>query len=126
MARTASGWSYNAGEKGKNWVRAYEDNRSGTLFVEWREPVLDPATGEPVLDPGTGKPRLRRVRLSLAKFGITTRREAKEKAKSMAESFAELEEPEEEPDAGSEQLPPSIDRLLDLYVKEVTPTKGAS
>ncbi len=56
MARSASGWSYNAGVKGKNWVRAYEDNRSGTLFVEWREPVLDPATGEPVLDPRTGKP----------------------------------------------------------------------
>lgn len=126
MARTASGWSYNAGEKGKNWVRAYEDNRSRTLFVEWREPVLDPATGEPVLDPRTGKPRVRRARLSLSKFGITTRREAREKAKAMAESFAELEEPGEEPDAGPEQPPPSIERLLDLYIKEVTPTKGAS
>lgn len=122
MARTASGWSYNAGEKGKNWVRAYEDTRDGKLFVEWREPVLDPGTGDPVMDPQTRKPRTRRVRLSLAKFGITTRREAKEKAKSMADEFARMDEPQPEP----EQPPLTVERLLDLYIKEVTPQKGGS
>jgi hypothetical protein len=40
MARTRTKcWSYNAGEPGKNWCRAYEKEKGGTLFLEWLSPV---------------------------------------------------------------------------------------
>lgn len=78
-------WSFNAGERGKSWVRAYEDGAGGVLLLEWMEPVLD-AEGEPVTDTATGKPKLRRKRLST---GHRDRERAKKQAKELAERFAE-------------------------------------
>lgn len=118
MARKTDSWSYNAGERGKNWVRAYEDRRDGKLYVEWREPVVDVERDERVVGATSGKPKLKRVRLSLAKFGITSRTEAKNKAREMAEGFAQLGQ------AAPEPL--TLDRLLTLYLEEVTPSKGES
>lgn len=41
---TANNWSYKAGEKGRNRVRAYEKASSGTIYLEFYE--RDPETGE--------------------------------------------------------------------------------
>ena len=111
-------WSFNVGERGKNWLRAYEDDRDGKLYVDWREPVLHPDSEDSVVDTKTGRPLVTRRRLSLAKFGITSRTEAKQKATAMAERFAEMDSP------AVSQL--TLERLLNLYVKQVTPTKGES
>jgi integrase len=34
-------WSYSAGERGRNRVRAFEDHKSGYLVLEWREKISD-------------------------------------------------------------------------------------
>lgn len=99
-------------------MRAYEDRRDGKLYVEWREPAIDPGTEEPILDPISGIPKLKRVRLSLAKFGIRSRTEAKNKARELADGFARLGT------VASDPL--TLDRLLTLYLEEVTPSKGES
>ena len=54
MARRNESWSFNAGERGWNWVRAYEKGKGGIVFLEWREPVLDD-DGQSVRDPKTGR-----------------------------------------------------------------------
>ena len=33
--RKKKNWSYNAGERGRNWVRAFQQARDGRYFVEW-------------------------------------------------------------------------------------------
>lgn len=116
MAQKKECWSYNAGEKGVNRVRAYEDGKGGPLLLEWREDVVDEGTGRPVLDPRTGKPQRRRQRISLTAAGITSYSAAIAKAEETAEKFAQL---------GSldRSGPPTLGRLLNLYLKEVTPTK---
>ena len=35
--RKKKDWSYNAGERGRNWVRCYEDGDGGKLYLEWHE-----------------------------------------------------------------------------------------
>ena len=35
--RRKKNWSYNAGERGRNWVRAFQQHRDGKYFVEWME-----------------------------------------------------------------------------------------
>ncbi|HEV2129643.1 MAG TPA: tyrosine-type recombinase/integrase [Longimicrobiaceae bacterium] len=103
MMAKKKGWSYNAGEKGKSWARAYE-KPNGSLMAEWFE-IVDG--------------RRKRQRLSLARFGITTRAAAVEKVEAMAAGFADL-------DPGAPAGPLTLGRLLDWYLKEVTPGKCSS
>jgi len=35
--RRKRNWSYNAGERGRNWVSAFQQPRDGRYYVEWRE-----------------------------------------------------------------------------------------
>lgn len=96
-------WSFNAGDRGRNWVRAYED-RPGKFYVEWFEPD----------DQHPGRRRRRRVLLR----GVTDRRTAKERAKELADRFGAMGE--------AAAAPISIADLITLYLKEVTPNKGPS
>ena len=89
-------WSYNAGERGRNWVRAFRQSRDGKFYVEWRN---------------EGKRRALLLR------GVTSIVEAKAKADELAAKFANLTERPEEL--------VTLQRLLALYLKEVTPTKGS-
>lgn len=111
MARRNSCWSFNAGSRGRNWVRAYEKGPGGIIFLEWREPVLD-EEGQPVRDPDTGSPLERRRRTST---GHRDRTRAKRQAQELADRFGEMV-------ATPAVL--TLRRLIHLYVKEVTPTKG--
>jgi integrase len=92
-------WSYNAGERGRNWVRAFQHARDGKFYLEWREPGPD------------GRMRRRAVLLR----GVTDCRTAKVKADELAFEFAELSPANE---------PVTVKTLLACYRKEVTPTKG--
>lgn len=93
-------WSYNAGERGRNWVRAYRQPRDGRFYLEWREDG-----------------RRRALRLQ-----VDTEEQAAAKADELAARFAEIE-PEQEP----EKDPPiTLAELLARYLKEVTPGKGHS
>lgn len=100
-------WSYNAGERGRNWVRAYQQRRDKKFYLEWRE------TDE------SGKSKRRSILLK----DVTTQKAAKAKADALAARFAEeVEKPEPEP----EPIPVSITSLLADYLEEVTPRKGES
>lgn len=111
MARKNSCWSFNAGARGRNWVRAYEKGPGGIIFLEWREPVFD-EEGHPVRDPGTGSPLERRRRTST---GHRDRTKAKRQAQELADRFGEMV-------ATPAVL--TLRSLIHLYVKELTPTKG--
>ncbi|HEV2130908.1 MAG TPA: tyrosine-type recombinase/integrase, partial [Longimicrobiaceae bacterium] len=102
MMAKKKGWSYSAGDRGKSRVRVYEDARDGKLYAEWHEE----ADG-----------RRKRQRLSLSRFGIVSRAAAVEKAESMAAAFGGLE-------LATPTGPIPLGRLLDLYDKEVMPTKS--
>lgn len=93
--RRNKNWSYNAGERGRNWVRAYRQKRDGRYYVEW-------------LEDG----RRRAVLLK----GVTDPAEAKKRADELAARFADLVLP-----AG----PLTVRSLMTIYMKEVTPTKKA-
>ncbi len=92
-------WSYVAGEKGSSRVRAYEDRRGGIL-VEFYD-----------REPGCAKTK--RVRLSL---GHRDRRKAKRKVLEIASGLERGE------DIVAEYV--TLRQLFDIYVREVTPTKG--
>ena len=77
MTKRATGWSYNAGERGRNWVRAYEDNRTGIILVEFFE--SDSALNAP-----------KRKRISL---GHRDRHQAKQQADEIAARFGEFRAP---------------------------------
>jgi len=87
-------WSYVAGEKGRNRVRAFSHPKTGTLFLEFRE---------------DGQKR----RMAL---GDRDREAAKSKADELALA---LRTP-----AKLAAEPLTLDALFDNYIKEVTPTKG--
>jgi len=89
-------WSYNAGHRGRNWVRAFE-KPDGSLHLEWMEDG-------------------RRKRLFLRH--VSTKDNAKRKADELAVEFIKLE--------GESRVPITITQLLHEYVKEVTPTKSTS
>jgi len=99
MAKKKS-FSYTAGQKGRNRVRAFVDSKSGMLTLEYREPSLG---GEP-----------KRKRFSL---GHRDQERARRQADGLAAQLA-LNEP-----------PPSVEltlrRLFDMYLGEVTPYKGS-
>jgi len=98
-AKTKS-WSYSAGERGRNRVRAYEDTARGTIFYEFYERV-----------PGANDAR--RVRVSA---GLTDRAAAKTEADRMAAEFGKNERPR--------PREMTLGALFDIYLREVTPTKG--
>lgn len=103
-------WSRNAGKRGVNWVRVFEDPRRGTLNLEWMEIVTD-GEGRAVLDE-RGRPKKRRARLQL---DHTDRRRAFDEAKELSERFAAIE-----------SGPITVHRLIDQYIAHVTPGKGES
>lgn len=100
MARATKSWSYSAGERGRNRVRAYEDPSRGSIFFEFYEPV-----------PGTGK--VRRARISA---GPIDRTAAKSKADEMAAAMSKKGRPL--------TRETTLETLFDIYLREVTPTKG--
>ena len=93
-------WSYSAGERGRNRVRAYEDAKTGILHLEFYEPAPDEA-----------KPK--RKALSL---GHRDRERAKQQADELAAKFGRAEQ----------ELSGDITlrALFDIYGREVTPQKG--
>jgi integrase len=98
---TASGWSYSAGERGRNRVRVFE-NRHGTLYVEFYESGPDEQT----------RPRRYSLRHQ-------DRRKAKQQADEIAVRLGAMEM----------ALPADItlQQLFDNYVNEVSRrTKGKS
>lgn len=104
-------WSYNAGERGRNWVRAFEHSRDGTLYLEWKEAetFVDPETGAVVQTETRRRKKLRAEDQSKAR--------AVQKAEELAERFADL--------AGQpEDTPVTLAQLIKDYIKEVSPRKG--
>lgn len=89
--------SYFAGEKGRNRVRLFSDARTGVLRWEWRE-------------------NGRRCSLRLEHRDW-------DKAKLQADRFA-AEYAWPTPEAEPEAVPLTLGRLFELYLGEVTPTKG--
>lgn len=115
--KRAKAWSYKAGEKGKNRVRAYEAD--GQFWLDWQAPLFD-KQGNRVIDPATGRQKKERLRLCLTAEGVTTRSEAIKKAEMVAEQFGESG-----PGAAEESFsgPLTLGRLLQLYLAEVVPGK---
>ncbi len=94
--RRKKNWSYNTGERGRNWVRAFQQQRDGAFYLEWMD---------------DGRRRATRLR------SVTDSEEAKARADDLAARFARHES---HPEATT------LDVLIDRYLKEVTPTKGNS
>lgn len=109
-------WSYNAGERGQDWVRAYQDGRDGRFYYEWMETVVE-------VDPETGEERRVRKRRRALLKDVTTKSEAKRRADEARDRFAEMDNEEEPADV---RPPLTVARLFRLYLKEVTPGKGKS
>lgn len=97
---TVKRWSYSAGERGRNRVRAYED-RTGLLLVEYYE-----------RQPGTARPL--RTRVSLQHRDPAR---AKQQVDDMVAAFGRGTRP-----AGG---PVPLATLFDIYGREVTPTKSS-
>lgn len=119
-AKKPKAWSYKAGKKGKNRVRAYEDGPGGALYVEWSVPMFD-NEGQPVICPRTGRQKIDRPRICLSAEGITTYSEAILRAEKIAENFGEM-------GPGKEQQfklngPLTLGTLLKLYLAEALTTK---
>lgn len=104
-------WSYNAGQRGRNWVRAFEHARDGSLYLEWREiiEVTDPVTGEVSTEIKRPRKKLQAEDQSRARAAV--------KAEELAASFAEL-------GALPDEAPLTLAGLIRAYVEEVTPRKG--
>jgi len=100
MADANKRWSYSAGERGRNRVRVFEDNKTRSILVEFHEP--SPVTGE-----------LKRKRVSL---GHSDRDQAKRQADELAARFATTERKPE--------VRASLQQLFDIYGVEVTPEKS--
>ncbi len=96
MTQAKKGWSYSAGEWGRNRVRAFEHPRTGRLFLEFGD------NGQ-------------RKRIAL---GHRDRDAAKAKAEEVALAFRRGE-PRPTP-------VPTLRTLFDNYLREVTPQKGPS
>src|SRR5690349_21504153 len=92
MARTNSrgtgAWSYSAGKKGKNRVRAYED-KDGQHWLDWHVLMFD-NSGNVVIDPKTSQQARKRVRLCITALGVTSRDEATEKAVEYSKKYPQL------------------------------------
>lgn len=104
-------WSFKAGKKGANRVRAFEDPKRGIL-VEYYEDVRDPETGQVCR---------RRQRVSL---GWAGRDAGEAKARELADAFESLAAQHAAAAAGAVGGPVTIGKLFDIYGEEVTPTKS--
>jgi len=102
MAAAKGSWSYTAGEKGRNRVRAFVDNKSGVILLEFYEQPL-----------GAASPKRKRV-----STGHRDRNQAKRQADELAAGIAKNEPPP------TQEL--TLRSLFDIYLREVTPQKGAS
>lgn len=123
MARTNAvkpkAWSYKAGRKGHNRVRAYEEK--GQLFLEFQVPVFD-NQGKPEIDPRTGEQLKRRERISLSADGVTTYEDATIRCIEAAKAFDKLIKAPEPDEDSQPRGPVTLQQVLDLYLAEVTPT----
>ncbi|HEX6374029.1 MAG TPA: tyrosine-type recombinase/integrase [Longimicrobium sp.] len=101
-------------------MRAYEDARDGKLMVEWFEDVETEVDGVAVTV-------RKKPRKSLHAQGITTRAAAVEKVEALSAAFAGMApaQPESPPQPAGPQ-PVLLGTLLDVYLAEKTPWKGAS
>lgn len=106
-------WSYNAGERGENWCRAYEKCKGGIILLEWFEDALD-EEGRPVRNPDTGTHVKVRRRESV---GHRDRDKAEDAAKKKARELLS---------GSSTARVTSLRQLFDRYATEVVPTKGLS
>jgi integrase len=95
-------WSYKAGERGRNRVRAYRDQKTGGLFVEWYER-------------GLGEAAAKRVRIAIRS---DDERDAKRKADEMAAAFGS--------EAAVKREDVTLEVLFDNYIAETAPHKGES
>lgn len=100
MADANKRWSYSAGERGRNRVRVFEDNKTRSILAEFQQP--NPITGE-----------LKRSRVSLRH---SDRNQAKRQADEMAARFATTERKPE--------VRATLQQLFDIYEREVTPEKS--
>ncbi len=94
-------WSYSAGERGRNRVRAFEHTETGRLFLEFVEPTRL-----------TGRPRVKRVAL-----GHRDRDLAKAATEKLVSELRQATPPE--------PAHITLGTLFDNYLSEVTPRKGA-
>ena len=95
-------WSYTTGEKGRNRVRAFEDDKTGIILLEFYSRNL-----------GATEPKRERV--------STTHRDralAKQQADQLAGQLSQNEPPP------TKEL--TLRTLFDIYLREVTPGKGDS
>ena len=99
---SAKHWSYSTGERGRNRVRAYEDPKSGTLLLEFYEQ-----------EPGSARSRRKRMGLE-----HRDRKRAKQQADEIAAAFGKSDV------RPTEQI--TLRCLFDIYLGEVTPSKGES
>jgi integrase len=127
------GWSYSAGRRGHNRVRAYQDARDGAYYLEWSETVLHDMTGEPVMVRGKGgklHPKKKRERALLK--GVVTA-----VPRRIARTSWRRSSPPSRRAGGPSSLPigsaPAsggqgmlLSRLIDLYLEVETPNKGTS
>ncbi|MFC1791329.1 tyrosine-type recombinase/integrase [Gemmatimonadota bacterium] len=99
MGSTKKGWSYSAGERGRNRVRAFEDAKTGILTLEYYESYL-------------GRPSQRR-RVSVG------HRDYNRAKRQVDEAAARL---------GQEKVPSAshltLQQLFENYVRERTPQKS--
>jgi integrase len=102
VAKKRKAFSYICGEKGRNRVRAYEEEASRLFFVEWYEREL-------------GEPKSRRKRKS---FPHKDRDRAKREADQIAAALAERK------NHVTAEL--QLYELFDMYLRERTPEKGES
>lgn len=127
-------WSYNAGRRGVNWVRCYQET-DGSYYVEWMEPVLDDSTGLETRVPSEDGGRRRKTRRARAKLrDVTDVDEAKRRTDRIARRLGELASTEEPAAARTTNRAPGAGRddgvrvgeLLDRYLEVQTPLKGES
>ena len=92
--------SYSAGERGRNRARVFSDPKTGLMQIEWREGGL------------------RQTRSLKHRDWSKAKAQADEFAASYVGREREVDRPE------SETEPLTLQRLFDIYGREVTPTKG--
>lgn len=100
----AKRWSYSTGERGVNRVRAYEDATRGVIFLEWYERV-------------EGRKDPKRERVST---GHADRARATAAAEQLAAKLRA------QPARREVSHDVTLHELFDNYLREVTPSKGAS
>lgn len=102
MTTNAKRWSFSCGERGRNRVRAFAHPKTGTLFLEFYEPVCDSRRRKP-------------TRVALG-------HRDQERAKAAAELLSAKLRTAEPPTRGHIRL----GALFDNYLREVTPSKAPS